>query len=102
MAANSRSATKGATSQQTVFGYDASMAMAWIGGIVFTIMFVIHAFQYVHYRSLYLYLLMLGIASKSTFLKWPKTLLMLLKWSCADIGLESLQSNNLTMVVLLR
>ena len=85
-----------------MFGYDASMAMAWIGGIVFTIMFVIHAFQYIHYRSLYLYLLMLGVVSKSAILECQKYLLTVLKWSFAGIGLEWLPSNNLRMVALLR
>ena len=42
------------------FGYDPSMPMAWIGGILFTISAIIHVIQYVRHRAFYLYLFLLG------------------------------------------
>ena len=44
-----------------MFGYNASMPMAWIGGVVTSLLFLVHLFQVFHYRGYYLYLFILGI-----------------------------------------
>ena len=49
------------TTASAVFGYNPSMPMAWIGGVVFTLSALVHIFQYFKHRAWYLYLMMLGI-----------------------------------------
>lgn len=47
-----------------MFSYDASLPMAWIGGVVFSLTALFHVFQYFKNRSFYLYLFMIGVFSK--------------------------------------
>lgn len=49
------------TTSSAVFGYDPSMPMAWIGGVIFTLSALVHVFQYFKHHAWFLYLLMLGI-----------------------------------------
>jgi hypothetical protein len=51
----------GSDVQSAFFGSESSMPMAWVGGILISIMFLIHIFQYFHYHGYYLYLFILGI-----------------------------------------
>ena len=47
---------------RSTFGYEASMPMAWLGGIVFTLAFSLSLFQYIHLKAWHLYLFLLGVA----------------------------------------
>ena len=47
---------------RATFGYDASMPMAWLGGIMLTLAFSLHVFQYIHLKAWFLYLFLLGLA----------------------------------------
>lgn len=50
-----------ATTSSSMFGYNASMPMAWIGGVIMSILFLVHLYQVFRYRGYYLYLFMFGI-----------------------------------------
>ena len=53
--------TMAGTGAENIFGYEPSMPMAWIGGIVFSLTALIHIYQYFKHRAWYFYLMMLGI-----------------------------------------
>ncbi|MCJ1476129.1 hypothetical protein MMC13_004794 [Lambiella insularis] len=61
------------TTSWAVYGYDLTMPLAWIGGIVFTLSALVHIFQYFKHRAWYLYLLMLGILME-VFGYWTRVL----------------------------
>ena len=63
MSNSSTTTTTSQTAEVTILGYDASMVMAWMGGIIFTVALLFHGWQYIKHRAFYLYLLMLGITS---------------------------------------
>ena len=50
-----------ATTSSSMFGYDASMPMAWIGGVIMSVVFLVHLFQVFYYKGYYLYLFIFGI-----------------------------------------
>jgi uncharacterized membrane protein YraQ (UPF0718 family) len=66
-------ATAGSSTTEAMFGYDPSMPMAWIAGIIFSVTTLVHIYQYFKHRSWYLYLMLLGVLME-TFGYWTRVI----------------------------
>ena len=87
------------TTAQAMFGYDASMPMAWIGGILFTISAITHIYQYVKHRAWYFYLMMLGILME-VFGYWTRVIAIKNPNNSAAVSMTFMLSTSVKTLVL--